>query len=350
MFRNILIFLLTAILAGGCTKEDLGQCTGFRLMFEYTYNKQNQNLLTIRIHDIRVYIFDQSTGLLVKIVRVGDASIARGWVDVDLPDGVYTASAWAGSSTDMMQAGFMDAEMDNPASQLYKLQATIGHTTLQNFRMMLAYNALTGGEIAPKIEQFDDLFFAMAQNISVKTGGRNQTVKFDFLKNTSILKVKISGLERLWSYDQTPAHPLNVFVTGKNGRYNYDNKIDAYAQQVHYEPPYTALTASEMDIDIKELRLDIYRNAAYPSLLHIVNPVTGQDMVPPLNIIDMILSAKDKNTGAYIWKNQDDIDREEEFPIEISILYDLSVSVSVNGFEVVNTSPDISRPKIENRQ
>jgi hypothetical protein len=343
--KKILIAVIAALafVIGGCTKDDLSDCGGLRLQFRYTHNKQRQNLLAGQVRDIRVYVFNRNTGQLAYIIRPGAQDIARGYLEVDLPDrpnGVFTFVAWAGGSTDMMQGGYMDAKMTNPATHAYNPNATTGDATLENFSMMLRYNILPGnvpGDITPQVEQFDDLFFAMAQDITLKNTAA-QTVDFDFIKNTSTLKVKVTGIDHL-TRAPAPDQPLHLFVTGRNERYRFDNTIDGYARELRYEPPYRTLTATTMEVNVKVQRLDIDRHDADAVLLYVRRPETGFDMIEPLNVIKAILSIKNAQ-GAYIYRTQEDIDREDEFIIEISILHDLSVKVTVNGFEIVDVIPE----------
>lgn len=345
MYRSIIILFLLAGLLSGCIKEDMDNCEAkLRLSFRYTYNNQRQNLLASQVGDIRVYLFDQKTGVLTDIIRADRQDIDRGWLEPDIPEGVYTAVAWGTSGEDMMQGGYQDAEMTNPATHTYSPQVRIGVTTLDTFRMMLVSNPLSAGstgEVTPVRINFDHLFFAIAKDMSV-TKENNRTVEFDFIKNTSTLKVRITGLQYLSAQASATDQPLYVFATGPNERYLYDNRIDPNTREVHYEPPYTTLTATTMDVDIRIQRLDIAYHSIHPVLFYIQSKTTGQDMIIPLDVTDAILRAEDAQ-GNPIWQTQEDVDREDEFPFEISILHDLSVRVTVNGFEIVDVNPGVDR-------
>lgn len=355
MFRKIVILLLPAILSAGCIREDMKDCAGgLRLRFRYTHNVQGKDLLAERVRDIRVYVFDQNTGALAHIIRPTSQDIANGYVDTDIPDGIYTVSAWGGGGEDLMLEGYLDGRMTDTYTQSYTTPVIIGQTTPDNFRMMLACDPVARnitGDVTPRAVDFDDLFFAAAANIEARKGTR-QTVDLDFIKNTCVLKISVTGLEYLASY--TPAgrgssrapgagQPLEVFVTACNGVYGHDNRIDAYAPRVRYEPPCRMLTPTRMEVDIKVLRLEIARHTADPVLLYVRDAAAGMDMVWPLDVLDAIVKAKDAQ-GNLLYQTQEDIDREDEFPIAISILSDLSVSVTVNGFEVVEPGADIGRP------
>jgi len=131
--------------------------------------------------------------------------------------------------------------------------------------------------------------------------------------------------------------PLHLFVTCKNGSYKYDNSIDDYARTVCYEQPCTSLTTSAMEVDLKIQRLEIDKQ---PALLYIQHPVTGVNLIQPLNVVEAIQRIKNAQ-GNFVYPTQADIDRENEFRFEISILHDLSVSITVNGYEIVNVIPNL---------
>ena len=377
MLRKILILsALFSLMMAGCKKgEDNGgngdgnNTNDVRLQFSYTCNNSEQDLLTAQVHDIRVYLFDQKTGVLSDIIPVGRQDIMRGWVDADIPAGIYTAAAWGAGGTDITEGGYIAAQMTNPAAHTYT-PAKIGATTLDNFRMMLACDYSSGatrGEVSPKSDEFDDLFHALVRNIVI-TKDENQSVGLDFIKNTSTLKVVVMGLEYI---AHTAFQPLELFVTGRNERYGYDNTIGEYAREVHYEPYNMALTPTAMNVDIKVQRLYIEKHITEPVLLYVRHYETGVDMIEPLNVVEAILGIRDVY-GNYIYETQQDIDRADEFVFGILIQPDpvtppepplppepeptptdpstpskpstppnLKITVTLNGFEIVDVVPEV---------
>jgi hypothetical protein len=334
MFRKIVIFLLLAVLFSSCIKQDLSDCV-LRLEFDYTHNNFGQNRME-QIRDIQVYVFD-SKGILYEIIRATQQDIARRYVETILPGDTYTVVAWGSSSTDMMR-DYKVAEMTVPATNTYIPQVKPGVTTLDNFRKKLSYDQLPSdvyGDITPQNQQFDDLFYAIVQNLTV-VEGRNQTALLNFMKNTSTLKIKVTGLHHLRS-----TQPLGLFVAGKNGSYHYDNSIDNNARIVRYEPAASS-TANEMTVDVKIQRMVIDRHRQTdPVELHILFPETGGLMMEkPLNVLEEILAARNAS-GNPIWANQEAIDREDEFVIEVSILHDLKIGITIKEFEVVEPKPEL---------
>jgi len=180
----------------------------------------------------------------------------------------------------------------------------------------------------------------MVENITVANGG-SQSAAFDFIKNTCTLKVKVAGLDIL-TRAPGPGQPLHLFVLGHNERYGYDDAVDPLSRQVRYEPPYASLTPTSMDVDVRLQRIDKAFLTIQPMLLYVQRPAAGTDVLPPLDVLQTILGARDGG-GNPIWQSQEDIDREDEFTIELSVKSDLSVGVTVNGFEVETPTAELGR-------
>ncbi len=295
--KKIIVYLLGALLFPGCVAEKSGgdcEVQG-RLEFQYTYNVEGDDRLMESVHQIQLYAFDQTTGLLVDILGMNEADIRRGYVSIGgLPDGLYTFVAWGASSTDIRQS-FTDISLVDPATHTYT-GAKIGETTLDNFYMLVNNKPVpdeADGDITPT---------------------------FDFMRNTNKLHVNVSGLEDFRQATRAngdTAPPVNIFLTGRNGRYTHDNSIDRLARVVRYEPSYNSVTRTGMDIEIKTLRLDKERHAADPVLLHVEDAATGKDIIEPLDVIGMLLASRTRYAGAY--GDQEWLDRTYEFPINISL-------------------------------
>ncbi len=344
MLKKLIMVLLPVFFATGCIAERYDDCISYRLRFRYTYNSDGVDRLAAHVGHIRLYVFDLSTERLAEVIEVGSEEIARGYIDInDLPDGRYTFVAW-GSSNDELSRSFVDSHVD--ATTQLRSDIEIGRTSLSDFYMMLDCEELpvdVHGDIAPSLDTFDDLFFAKAEGIAVARGA-NRQVDFDFIRNTNVLKVAVTGLDYLTNYDSTRGpsanQPLHVFVTGRNGRYRYDNTIDIAAPVVRYEPPCHTLTAATMGIDIKTMHLSIDRHTDDPILLHVHNAALGHPMIAPIDVLDAIRRAQDTR-GEILYPDQEAIDRQYEFPFEISILADLSVKITVDSWEVIDTEPDM---------
>ncbi len=348
MFKKLIVLPILALLAVGCNlKEDLSDCGVLRLSLRFTYNTEQIDRLEANVNDVHFYVFDKETDILVDIIEVGYEEITRGYTEVeDLPAGTYTFVAWGCGDEDMLGDGhFIEAHMNDSPAHDHTRAAIIGETTLDDFYMMVDYDVLPDdvlGDIAPKVDDFHDLFFANVTDVVVKNE-ENQTVDFDFIRNTNVLKVNITGLEHLEADNATrapaPGQPLDVFAIGKNGRYRWNNAICQDARTVRYEPPYTSLDDDSMQVDIKTLRLDLARHSEIdPIVLHVENPADGKPLISPLSVMDAIVQVKD-DEGNFLYRTQEDIDREYEFPIDISIQPDKSVRIFISDWEIINLTP-----------
>jgi len=322
MIKRLLFLLLFPLTLFSCISEGEMNCGGsLRLLLRYSDE----------IRSSRVYIFDSQTGILEDVISVAEPDIARGYIDVEgINEGFYTIIAWGGSSSNMLQGGYMDATVTNPAINTFA-PVTIGTTTLDNFRMMLAYDPLTGNpvaEVAPKVSDFDDLFYAIAENISV-VNNSHQVIDLPFIKNTSTLRITVTGIQHLRS-----TMPVDIFTTGRNWLYRYNNTPAANTPRMLFLPQSETLTANNtMEIFIRQQRLYINQSAADRVMLYVQDPATGADIMAPLDLIAAIMQ-----NPAY--QTQQAIDREDLFEMTISIPSpgdsgDLTVTITINGWEVV---------------
>lgn len=351
MFKKLstIVFLAQLLFYMGCVREDVSKCRNLRIKFSYTYNMQDTDLLENEVGDLRIYLFNEQ-GILVKVVRAVEADLKAGYVDTEMNPGRYTAVAWAGSGNDLFQFGYSDYEADDWSQQLFN-NIVIGRTTKEDFAMMITYNTLTDqslAEITPKQHPLGDLFYAMADHITV-VQGENQTISFNLIKNTNTLKVKITGLEHLSGYSPSGRVftkfaladlPLHVFVVGKNGQYRYDNTIGDYAKKVLYEPTFRSLSATDMEVDIKTLRFDKAYHTLDPINLYVRRPNSDKDLINPINVLTAILQIKNTQ-GNLLYRTQEDLDRQDEYAIEISILTNLSVRITINGFVIQDIIPEL---------
>lgn len=345
-----LLFITIPLLSAGCVKEDMEACTDaaivdpLRLDFSFTNNKQGQNMIADDIKDIRVYIFDQESGLLTHAFDIAYEDLVNDGIDVDVPSGVYTIVAWASNSDDMLtddfQAGYAEDTDNNGTIDNYADSVSINTTSIDDFRMMLEYEKLPAdmvGDIVPKVERFDDLYWASADSVSVERT-RQQIVHLDFLLNTATFNVRVAGLQHLGNAATRADSdmPLDLFVTGNNGVYKINNVPDTTSLRVRYNSYDGSVAADTMTTHIRSMRLDMADS--YDVRLYLQDPDGRGNVLDPMDLMDIILATRD-DAGNNIYQSQKALDIETEFNIEISVAVDLTVSVTVNGFEPVVLTP-----------
>ncbi len=350
--KRVVAGLLSTLMAVGCVDEDkksLVECgTDIRIQVQYTHNEEHVDKLPEQVGGIRIYIFNSETGVLTAITSASRRDFVGGMFAIPfLPNGRYTFVAWGANNEEITKTGFFDSHMTDPSVDDYSQDVKVGVTTLKDFRLVLEHKDLpeeVEGDVIPAAD-FDDLFFAMAQDVAVAAGAA-PPLTFDFICNTSLLKISVMGLDVLPPViSRAPADPpLQVFVVGRNGRYCYDGSIGEYAKKVRYEASTHLTTEATMYTDMKILRLDLNRHTPKdPVLLYVKHAVTGKDLIAPLDIVAALCQIKDEQ-GNYRYQTQDDFDDATEFPIEVTIHPDLSISIAIDGFEIENLEPITERP------
>jgi hypothetical protein len=329
--------MLSALfILGGCVKDDRSACPPLKKDFEFIYSPKGDgtNEFGNRIKDMSIYVFDQKTGVLVDIIKVSKEDLANGTMKNTLPDGNYTFVSWAGGGPDLTQGGFHGGTATGNNTGAYP-PATIGQTTLGDFRMMLDTNppATPGGYVTPKVPQFDDLYYG-SSNVTIQNGKPTAPVNMNFTKNSTNLQVDLSGLENL------PAGTVpRIFVTGRNGVLTSNDALDPNAPTVRYDPYSQTVSGNTETALIKTLRLDMSRSSDMPVMLY-VQDAAGNNLVAPINLIDTIRNMRDAN-GNQPYQTQAAIDREDLFRIALAIQPRqpsstdalLTVRVVINGFQ-----------------
>jgi hypothetical protein len=317
----------------------------------------------VEVKTIEFYVFDNATGLLVDVIRVPEEDIRRGSVDIAgrLSDGSYTFIAWGDSDADLSRS-YMPVQMNDAATNDYE-SPKIGVTTIENFFLLLVTDDLSEevlGDVIPATYDFDDLYYAKLPNVTISSGNVSTSTPLSFVSNNNTLVVTFTGLENVPSLrkkrlppsdgvTRAEGDPLDVFVLGKNGRYNANNEIDTYAQTVRYEPQYLDynVEGETISVIIKTMRLDIARHTMDPMLLY-VRDESG-DVVPPLDLLHAILQIEDEN-GEQMYRSQAAIDRQAEFDIKVNFTevtpdpddpeeVEIGVEITINGWEIVILYP-----------
>jgi hypothetical protein len=324
--NNLLFLLLVTVLAGGCIRENLSDCV-VELYIDFLYDKDGDGKddFEKEVKGMVVYVFDQTTGLLVDIVEVDKADLAKGYFNPNLPDGKYTFLAWASSGQNLGDGGFSTGQMSGSDPGSYS-PPTIGSTLIDDFRLYLNTTTPPGGGLpTPTMEQFDNLFYAVARDVSVKNGRPTVKTDLDFVKNSSILDVNVTGLENLPDPNTKPV----VYVTGNNGVLTQNDTADPNARQIRYNPYEQVPGTNSVQEMIKVLKLDINQPTAQQPMIHITDPGTGRDLVPPIPVVDAIKKMQDES-GTPLIRNQRDLDNWDQFPIDVAIGKNSDGDLTVN--------------------
>lgn len=310
---SIHLLIVFVLFLQSCIKEGYTTCEiELLLRFRYTLNDQNTNLFDSDIHRVTVYIFDSNGKYVETFSQQGDKLTNDYVMRIPLPEGKYSVVAYGGDFA-TYSAGELNAGTINPT--LIK-----GVTDINDFRAELK-NIIGVDNYLYPITTPDDLYAGLALN-AISARANEAITDVELIRDTKKIKVKITGIDAYSS-------PLEVYITALNGRYKFDNSIDTNHGTFKYTPTNTLLQPNYMEVDLKMMRLMLGQSP----MLVIRNSVT-QEVLYNENMIDQILS-----TLQYI--TQEDFDREDEFIFEISVVNDVVVSVSINGWILNNINPDI---------
>jgi hypothetical protein len=357
------LLLLLPLLFTGCVSEDLDDCpVACRFTFSYTHNPTDVDLLGSSVGGMEIYMFDESESdpLLVDIIEVGARDISRGRLDVSwLPSGRYTFVAW-GTGGEERERSYHAWEMGG-ASGVPPAELEIGRTRRSEFYMALNHESAPSGlegDVVPTPSDFEDLFHDTVTGVEI-VEGESRVVDFELIRNTSTLKIAVTGLEH---FPDPPSGrlPLRIYAVGENGRYQWDDGIDLSAPAVYYGSRDHRRTGNAMALDILMQRLLISRHTGDPVLLHIEQTVSGVGAggegasrpipgIAPIDLVSAIRTTSD-GMGYYPYQSQSSIDREEEFRITMALYPDPErpgyyvMTMSINEWDVVILEP-IIEPK-----
>lgn len=312
---SIHICIAFMLLLQSCIKEDLSTCNSELLLrFRYTLNDQYTNLFGSDVHRVIIYVFDSNNKYVYSLSEQGNKLTNDYVMRVPLPAGKYTVVAYGGDFT-TYSVGELNTLTNTLNETLRK-----GVTDIKDFCTEL--KSISGEEnyLYP-IAIPDDLYAGIATNATSVMNNQSIT-DVDLIKDTKKIKVEMIGTE---AFDV----PLDVYITAKNGRYEYDNDINDNYGTFKYTPIHTVLKPDYMEADFKIMRLVLGQSP----MLVIKNSVTHQ-VIYEKNMIDLILQT-------YNYVSQADFDREDEFVFKITIANNIVISISINGWEINNINPDI---------
>lgn len=308
------LFIAFILLLQGCIKEDLSDCKSELLLsFRYTLNDQYTNLFGPDVSKVIVYVFDSNGKYVDRFSEQGDKLTNEYVMHIPLPEGTYSVVAYGGDFNT-----YSAGELDN---QLNILNQTLrrGITDINDFRSELE-NVKGAEDYLYPINTPDDLYAGLSTNAVSTVNNRNVT-PIELIKDTKKIKVKISGTDLF-------PDPLEVYITAQNGRYKFDNSIDSESGIFKYTPVNTVEKPNYLETDLKMMRLVLGQTP----MLVIRNSVTSE-IIYSENMIEQILLT-------HRYTTQEDFDREDEFIFEITIVNDIEMTVSINGWKINNITPD----------
>lgn len=319
MLKRIIIACVVVVSAffSSCTKEDLSSCnTEVHLKLSYLLNNQQTNLFGDGVNEITVFVFDANGHYYSTFSDKGKHLTNDYVMTLPLPVGKYSLLVWGGD-----MSSYQVVEMTDEINDVSRA-LTPGQTTLEQFRLLLNEK-----------ENRDALKLYYGKTIEVESKRANDTIyPIEFIKNSNTIRVNFTGLDNLSQSAQSRTGQTSMFdvtITAHNGRYDYENNIPSAAKTVLYRPHIATDTIGELTYDSNMLRLMVGREP----MLRVVNRETGVEICN-FNLVEAIMRDPKYTT-------QEDLDREDFFPFEFSFNPDLSVSISINGWSIIDVIPEL---------
>lgn len=312
--KTILLSASLLCLASGCIKEDLSECNpGVLLKYDYSLNPEHTNLFGQEVDKVTVFVFDEN-GLYYDRFSEEGSHLTNDWqMRLPLPPGNYTAVTWGGA------LGTYRIGETNAGETAFQSELAKGVTHIDNFM-------LTAEKDGQPLTQLDDLYHGRADVVSVYQPETATTV--GLMKDTKHLTVTVQDLTVGRGRAGAGDAPYEVYCTGANARYLADNSFGRKAETVTYRPYNTYTTPGKAVSELDLLRLVI----GSPFRL-VVNDKAGR------KVFDRDLLEAMMATGHF--KTQEDFDRELDYHVVIKTDLDLSITVTINGWEVVDIVPDL---------
>lgn len=319
MLKRILVafIVVAATLFVSCTKEDLSMCnSGLQLRFSYMLNDKNINLFGDEVDHVTVFAFDADGRYWATFSDAGSHLNNDYVMTLPLPVGRYTLICWGGDMAQYNPLAMIDEGAD------VREPLTKGVTTLEQFRLLVKQQE--------NVEALG-LYYGKAEDVESKTTAQ-QTYPIELIKNSNTIRVHFTGIENMPQSAQLKADQTSLFdvtITAQNGRYDHENNIPSAAKTVLYKPHTISEKPNDLTYDSNMLRLMI----GHRPMLRVVNSQTGEE-VCNFNIVEAIM--KDPK-----YKTQKEIDRVDFFPFEFNIGSDMSVSITINGWSIIDVIPEL---------
>lgn len=297
-----------------CIREDLPLCppdkpdepelADYTLYQTYTHHtgKEGADLFTVQARRSDVFIFDENHRYVARQTDSVPVQQTLFGQTFRLPAGKYTLVSWA-----------------NLTDQVNLTALTPGVSTLEEAKLILKAKtkALSNDKLNYSDNALQPLFFG--QKEAVIEPGKSRTDTLPVIKNTNRIRVVIHWRDK----DGKPCNyscnrGITVQISGTDGAYHFDNSPATSPDEwLHYMPFQSApVDSTGLATDFSMMRLIKERDQQ----LVIRRPDSSRVLYKATLLADNILHHPLINT-------QDDLDRQDEYLIELFLRCDLSKPV-----------------------
>lgn len=300
-----LCLILTFVLfTTSCIKEDFSDCpAGLKVFFTYTPLDGNIGMDPSKVDKLNLYIFDEETGLLKAMVEDVKPTLSPDYYMqvYDLPAGKYKMIAWGDVYGDY-QAVDQNDRIDLVVNQTTYNEAFLEFIHKQEVTTPIGY-----------------LFHAQLDGAEVVDNVREQRFYVPMVEITNTFNVTSEGLginNRTYS----------IWIVDNNGRYKFDSSFAEDSKFKYYttcdkdidRQPFASLRVLKLAADRKDVQF-VFHDDTYNMDIYTA------DLIELLNLRGV------------------DYETQHIFDIHIKFGKDLGVSVSVDGWQVVDG--EITDPK-----
>lgn len=310
-FKDMLLATALLCSVSSCIKEDRSECNpGVLLKYDYSLNTEYTNLFGAEVGKVTVYVFDEQ-GLYYDCYSDEGKHLTNDYqMLLPLPVGNYTTVTWGGALS-TYRVGETNTDETAFQGELKK-----GVTHIDNFMLM----AERAGE---PLVHLDALYHGKTDVISDYWPRTATTV--NLMKDTKHLTVTI---EDVTIEEGKSTEPYEVHCEGTNGRFLADNSFGKKAEEIINQSYNTYTEPGKMVTEMDLLRLVLGRKFFVKVKNSAGETVYNRDLVKAM-----------LDTGKFA--TQEDFDRESEYEMVIKMDKNVVVTVTINGWEVINLQPDL---------
>ncbi|MGL4491722.1 MAG: FimB/Mfa2 family fimbrial subunit, partial [Tannerellaceae bacterium] len=223
-------------------------------------------------------------------------------------------------------------EMANSQNNSFAPELKKGITSILNFSFLLDDKVPSSG---PLVVDFplSDLFHGILSDF-VAPPGKVSEATIDLMKDTKRINVHIIGLSNLDKYIESLtrasyAQYFDIYINAQNGRYTLNNEIDKNAY------PLKHLFKERIEVnDTLKTSTTVLRLMAEGDKSYLNVSLQGKpEALYNKHMVSQILQNPK-------YKTQQDLDKEDEFTFEIYLGSDLNISIKINGWNILDITPE----------
>lgn len=310
------LLLSTVALFTSCMEEDRSVCNpGLDLRFVYTLNQYGTDKFKDEVEAVTAFVFDQND-LYLETYSVNRKDLKGGNIlHLPLDRGEYSVVVYGGSLK-----GYVVGEV-SADDGIFSEGIEKGVTRVENLLIKVEGDPTVTPQ--PKRE-FTSLYHGIVRKVTIVADVNATKKDIPLTKNTNKIKFNIKGLEY---YTGTTGRATNdaveLWCEGSNGRYKFDNSIGDSAPKLIYHTTQRATDDKIEVVDFHALRL--LRTS--PVSIVMWDKTTNTE-IKRINIVNKILQIPG-------FSSELDMDKCDEYIIDLNINKDLSVNVTINGWEII---------------